>query len=221
MMTSHVKRDKRSLVDFSRISTSTISDVLDKYAIRGIITGFSSVCQGARIVGWALPVREASKYDIKFSQEEFRIGEVLQAAFEGCVLVFDNKGKAISTWGDLASLNAVVKGVRGVIVNGGVRDIERIRRLGFPVFARHYVPTSGKGRIRISSINVPIRIQGVKISPNDIVVADDTGIAVIPATLSRKILTECRNQERLDRMFAIKIRRGSSLSRLWKKYHHI
>jgi len=217
-------RDKRLKVlsrDFERISVSTVSDVLDRLGICGILTGFHSISTGAKIVGTAMTVKELSGNLGEYSFEDFRIGEVIDNAESGDVIILDNGGRNISTWGYLASLAVKLKGVRGVIVHGGVRDIEEIRRLSFPVFAEHIVPISGKGRIKVESINIPIRIQDVKITPGDLVVADGTGIAIIPQGKRLRVLQEAKHLEELERIFASRVKRGISLTELSRKYKHL
>jgi len=207
--------------DFGRISVSAVSDVLDRLGICGILTGFHSISTGAKIVGTAMTVKELLGDLGEYSLEDFRIGEVIDNAESGDVIILDNGGRNISSWGYLASLAAKLKGIRGAIVHGGVRDIEEIRRLNFPVFAEHIVPISGKRRIKVESINIPIRIHDVKITPGDLVVADGTGIAIIPQEESRRVLKEAKHLEELERVFVSRVKRGVSLSELSRKYKHL
>lgn len=207
--------------DYRRIGVSAVSDVLDKRGICGILTGFHSILTGVKILGTAMTVKELSGDLGEYSLEDFRIGEVIDNAESGNVIILDNEGRRISTWGHLASLAAKLKGIRGVIVHGGVRDIEEIRRLNFPVFAEHIVPVSGKTRIKIESINIPIKIQDVEIAPGDLVVADGTGIAIIPQEESLRVLQEAKHLEELERVLSSRTKRGASLSELSRKYKHM
>ena len=206
--------------DFGRISVSIVSDVLDRLGIRGILGGFHSISTGGKIVGTAMTVKELLGDLGEYSLEDFRIGEIIDNAESGDVIILDNGGRNVSSWGYLASLAAKLKGVRGAIVHGGTRDIAEIRKLNFPVFAEHIVPISGKRRTKIESINVPIRIQDVEITPDDLVVADGTGIAIIPQEESRRVLQEAKHLEELERFFVSRVKRGASLSELSRKYKH-
>jgi len=84
-----------------------------------------------------------------------------------------------STWGSLASLSAKLRGIE-VVVNGAVRDIDEIREMTFPVFARAVVPITGKGRIATVSSNSPIEIDSVQIHPMNFEVGDSSGIVIVP-----------------------------------------
>jgi hypothetical protein len=76
----------------------------------------------------------------------------------------------------MASLAAKVKGVAGLVVDGGVRDIDEMVEHRFPVFARHPVATTGRTRLKVNAINIPIEIDGVSVNPGDVIVADSTGV---------------------------------------------
>lgn len=165
------------LESFRKIPTTTISDALDRLNIKGAIIGITPVFHGARIAGPVFTVKEvARKADIA----EFRVTEALDRAKPGNVILFDVEGHCrASTWGGLASFSAKRKGVEGVVVNGAVRDIDEIRNMKFPVFARAAVPITGKGRIATISMNIPITIDDVQIHPEDLIIGDDSGIVVV------------------------------------------
>jgi len=174
------------LEEYRKIPTTTISDALDKLYIRGVIAGLIPIIPQAKTVGPAFTVKEvARKADIS----EFRATEALDQAKSGDVIVFDVGGyTGASTLGGLASLSAKMRGIEGVIVNGAVRDVDEIREIRFPVFARAITPTTGKGRIATISTNTSIEIDGVEIHPKDLVVGDDSGIIIIPRGRVEEVL---------------------------------
>ncbi len=106
-------------------------------------------------------------------------------AVDGCnpddVLVCAAGGSARSgIWGELLSTAARNRGCAGVVVDGAVRDVVRMRQMGFPVYARGAVRYgSGDGQ-RVIAVDVPVVIDGVQFSPGDLVVADDDGVVVVP-----------------------------------------
>ena len=93
----------------------------------------------------------------------------------------------ISTWGGTASYAAHLKGIAGLVVDGAIRDREEICEIGFPAFARHMIPTTGKTRIRVEAIGVPITCSGIRGNPGDVIVADGTGIVCIPAESAAEV----------------------------------
>jgi regulator of RNase E activity RraA len=192
------------LEKYRKIPTTIISDALDVLDIRGVITGLKPIIDDVKIVGPAFTVKEIPK---KTSISEFRVTEALNLAEHGAVMVFDVEGYVeASTWGGLASLSAKNKGIEGVIVNGAVRDVDEIKRVNFPVFARAITPVTGRGRIATLSINTQIEINNVKINPGDLVVGDGNGVVIIPCERVLEVLKiamEIEEKEEKIRMLII------------------
>jgi regulator of RNase E activity RraA len=140
-----------------------------------------------RCVGRAVTVLEMTGPRGAFPATDFKVGDMIDAAGKGDVIVVSNGGAPISTWGGTASYAAHLKGIAGLVVDGGIRDREEICELAFPAFARHMIPTTGKTRIRVESIGEAISCSGIRVNPGDIIVADGTGIVCIPAEASDKI----------------------------------
>ena len=97
------------------------------------------------------------------------------------VLVCAAGGSARSgVWGELLSTAARNRGCVGVIVDGAVRDVTRMRQMRFPVFARGTVIYDSKDRQRVIDVDVPVAVDGVIFEPGALVVADDDGVVVVP-----------------------------------------
>lgn len=89
--------------------------------------------------------------------------------------------------GEVMARAALAKGVTGVVVDGAVRDIGGIRKLGLPVFARAINPRVGTNR-RIGLTNSTISCGGIVVSPGDYIAADDEGIVMVPAKDAEKVI---------------------------------
>ena len=135
---------------------------------------------GMRLVGRALTVQEITGPYGSFSTEDFKVGHMIETAAANEVIVVSNNGEPVSTWGGMASYSAKLKGIAGLVVDGGIRDREEIIKFKFPAFSRHMVPTPGKTRIKVLSIGEPIVCAGAKVRTGDIIVADGTGVLCIP-----------------------------------------
>jgi len=83
-------------------------------------------------------------------------------------------------WGELLSTAARNRGCVGVIVDGAVRDVARMRQMSFPAFARGAIVYDSKDRQRVIDLDVPVMIDGVTFAPGDLVIADADGVAVVP-----------------------------------------
>jgi len=213
-----LERPPKELIEgFRDIPTSTISDVLDKTGINGIINGLRPLVSGVRIAGAAFTIRAIVGERGSYSRSDFPVGEVIGLIETGDVLVCDLGGQPVSTMGGLGSLAMKLRGVAGMVVDGGARDAEQIIRISFPAYLRHVCATSGKTRIKWLAMNVPIEVGSVRVCPGDIVVADDTSVAVVPADKAREILEQCQRLEKFEAQFEEELRKGGTFLEISRK----
>lgn len=98
------------------------------------------------------------------------------------------------SFGDVMSSCAQAKGIAGLIIDSGVRDVAVIRQMGFPIFSKS-VCMKGTVKESLGPINVPITIGGVLVNPGDLIVADDDGVVVVPAAEIDDIAVACKARE--------------------------
>jgi regulator of RNase E activity RraA len=169
------------------LNTPTLANALDDLGFPGVMSGIHAVGAGLRCVGRAVTARETTGPKGSFPVEDFRVGDIIEAAGRGEVIVIDNGGHAVSTWGGMASYAAKRKGITGLVIDGACRDREEIVEFGFPAFSRHVVATPGKTRIRVEAIGGTVICGGVRVRPGDVVVADGSGVVVIPAEAAAEV----------------------------------
>ncbi|HSR12458.1 MAG TPA: RraA family protein [Thermodesulfobacteriota bacterium] len=212
---------KKLIEGFRGLATSTIGNVLDDLKISGVIQNIKPVCAGFRFAGSALTVKEVTGVLGTYTNADFKLGQVIDSGQEGDVIVIDNGGQQVSTWGGIAAFAAKVRGVNGLVVDGGVRDLDEIREFDFPVFSRYVVPTSGKGRVKILSMNTPVKIDGVLVRPGDIVVGDGTGIVCVPIEVAEEVMNAATQFDQQDKQAMEEIRRGMGFTEALRKYAKI
>lgn len=202
---------------FRSTGTSMLSDLLDQMGLKRIISGLKPVKDGMALVGPAVTVKEISGCFGTYESNDLSVGNLIDNAKPGDVLIFDNGGKEISTWGGLASLAAKIKGLEGIVIDGGCRDADQIAEIGLPVFSRHVTPKTGKTRVKILQVNCSIQCSGVRVCPNDIVVADRTGIIVVPKEKADEILRKAKLAEKKEVLFVKELKKGRTFSEIAKQ----
>lgn len=91
-------------------------------------------------------------------------------------------------WGELLSTAARNKGCVGVIVDGAVRDVDKMREMQFPAYAAGTSPYDSRDRQLVRQFDVPVKIDGVTFHPRDLVIADNDGIVVVPAAVEQEAI---------------------------------
>ncbi len=222
MQIGDIRRPPVELVEgFKELATSTIANALEDLEIDGVLPEIKVVAPGLRCAGPAVTIRETTGARGTFPPEDFRIGHMIDAAAAGDVIVVDNAGHRVSTWGGMASYAASLKGVAGLLVDGAVRDLEEIVEFRFPIFARHLTPTTGKTRLRVEAINTPISVDGVVVNPGDIIVGDGTGVVRVPADKAAETLALAQAFDRDDRQAMEEMREGLSFTQALAKFAKI
>lgn len=185
-----------------KVSTSNVSDAQHH---KGSIKGLRPVVDmGVKIAGPALTVST-------INGDWAKTVEAIDRADPGDVLVIDAQGGEIAVWGELASNSCKVKGLAGVVIDGATRDVQEIRAIGFPVWARHFVPDAGEPKGH-GEIGVEVLVGGQTVRTGDWIVGDESGLVVIEQERLLEIANRALNVLEMENRLREEIRRGSTLS---------
>ncbi len=193
----------------AKLDTCAVSDALDSLNLKGATWGVRPQWLCPKIAGRAVTMK------IKpagLQQPTQHLGTApIEAAQPGDVIVIDNGGKLeFSCWGGLLALSAKLKGVSGVVIDGASRDIDEARDLEFPVYARGVVPMTARGRVIQESYNQEIQFAGVQCHPGDLVLADGSGVIIIPKEKENEVVTAAEAIYAKEQEMAAGIRKGYS-----------
>jgi 3-hexulose-6-phosphate synthase/6-phospho-3-hexuloisomerase len=195
-----------------QVSAPNITDAMHR---KGAMSGILSICGNVTMVGKAVTVQTVAG-------DWAKPVEAIDIAGKNEVIVINNDGAThIAPWGELATLSCLKKGISGVVIDGAVRDVDDIRAMKFPLFAKAIVPNAGEPK-GFGEINAEIQCGGQSVCPGDWIVGDESGVVVIPSVrayeIARRALEVRKNEERIRE----EIRRGSTLSQVselikWEK----
>jgi regulator of RNase E activity RraA len=197
---SEIARPAPKLISaFAKIPAANISDAAGN--LNTMDSRIQALVQGARICGPACTVST-------------RVGDFLSilqglhAAKPGDVLVVGSQGSPdVAVFGEITSTEAKMKGLAGLVTDARVRDIEGIRKIGFPVFAHGTSPRVA-GRGSLGEVNVPTNCGGVVVEPGDIIVGDADGVVVVPRLKAAEILRLSHDIVRFEEALVSKVRAG-------------
>ena len=204
------------------IATSTFANAFDECGLfHNVMEGICAAAPGMALCGPAVTVKLSVGAPGTYTSADFAVGSMIDAAGRGDVIVIDGGGCRYSTWGGMASFAAKFKGVAGIVVDGSARDLEEMVEFGFDVFTRHMVPTTGRTRLKVEAINIPVAVGGVLVSPGDIVVADGTGVVSIPNAQTDQVVGFAEKCQRDDNAAMQDMKNGLSFSEAMAKYRNI
>jgi 4-hydroxy-4-methyl-2-oxoglutarate aldolase len=155
----------------SGMQTALLHEAMGKCG--NLASDIKPVYPGAGFAGTALTVKS-------FPGDNLMLHQAIAIARPGDVLVVSVDGfTEAGHWGEIAAEAAMQKGIVGLVIDGGIRDVEPISRLGFPVFARG-ICIKGTTKKHAGLLNNPLVIGGQLVNPGDIVVGDTDGVVVVP-----------------------------------------
>lgn len=128
----------------------------------------------------------------------------------GDVLVIEASTTRAAVWGELTTRQAIAGGLEGIVTSGNVRDVDEVDQLGFPTFARA-VSQSGAVKETPGSVNVPVVVGGVSVSPGDIVIGDGDGVTIVPQEDAQSTLTAARELLEREEELRDRLEHGETL----------
>ncbi len=196
---------------FLKVSTPNLSDAMHR---GGALPQILPISPGMRMAGKAVTART---YPGDWAKPVLAI----EQAQEGDVIVIDACGQAPAVWGELATESCLQRKLGGVVIFGAIRDVDAIRKLGFPAFASLMSPNAGEPH-GLGQLQVTVMMNGVAVSPGDWIVGDDSGVVVVPAARAVEIANRAMDVFERENRLRKEIRAASSLARVmellrWEK----
>jgi len=182
--------DPAAMIDaYRHVEVASVSDAIEQllHQKRFMSHRMQSIFP-TKFAGTALTVKLVKEEN----QDPDALSGMLQAidiGGPGSVYVMQvEDGADTAGMGGLMGTAMFARGFAGAVIDGGVRDLPQLKRIGFPVYALGPVPSTAVGHYRFAGMNIPVKCDGIDVSPQDIIVADMDGVVVVPRAKAAEIL---------------------------------
>jgi regulator of RNase E activity RraA len=212
---------KEIMDTFAKASTGNVADAVDEATgLRGFMARDMKPVFKAKVIGPAVTVhlRRALRND-KHDWPNVQI-QTLDEAPPGSVMVeVLEDGLDTAGVGNLMATTAKVRGLAGMVIDGGARDIEELEEIGFPVWSRSQTPATSVGRYVSVAKNIPVTCAGVLVRPGDWIVADRTGVVVVPTEALPRVLELLRLYDDKETKMVPLIKETKSMGKALEKFN--
>src|SRR5256884_3090732 len=215
-----VAKDQALIDAYRHVEVASVSDALEQlFGRRQYMSHRMQPIFPAKFAGFALTVR--------LQKDE---GNNDPAALNGMLAAID-QGAANSVWvmvvedgADIAGMGGLMgtamwsRGYAGAVIDGGVRDVGHLRKIGFPVYALGMVPSTSVNHYRFAGANIPVVCDGVRVEAADIVVADNDGVVVVPRARAEQVLALAQEMDFKEHSMYPYIEKYKSIEEAVKKF---
>ena len=199
---------------------AVVSDALDSLGLRNQsprveLRPYSS---GNLLVGRCKTTLWADMYHKDPRPYELELQAVDSCQAEEVIIAAAQGSLHSALWGELLSTASRNTGCIGAVVDGAVRDVAQITKMGFPVFARGTSVYDSQDRQRVIDVNIPVEIAGVKFCPGDLIFADVDGVVVVPQQIEQEAIRRAWDKVHAENRTRDVIRNGMKATEAYEKF---
>ena len=208
------------IAQFRHVEVASVSDALEQITGKKMyMTHRMQPIFTAKFAGFARTVQLKKDEGNKDPEALTGMLEAIdQGSTDSVYVMTVEDGEDIAGMGGLMGTAMSARGYAGAVIDGGVRDVAYLRKIGFPVFATGIVPSTSVHHYRFGGAQIPLVCNGIPVNPGDIVVADSDGVAVVPKAQAQAVLTLAEQMDYKEHSMYAVIEQMKSIVAAVKKF---
>jgi regulator of RNase E activity RraA len=219
-ITAAAQADQALLADFRHVEVASVSDALEQ--LTGKRMYMSHRMQALFTTKFAGLARTVLLKKDEGNTDPNALSGMLEAIDQGSIdsvyVMVVEDGADIAGMGGLMGTAMAARGYSGAVIDGGVRDVAYLRKIGFPVYATGIVPSTSVHHYRFGGSQIAVNCDGVTVNPGDIVAADSDGVVVVPRASAQEVLKLAQQMDYKEHSMYAVIEQMKSIVEAVKKF---
>jgi regulator of RNase E activity RraA len=212
--------DDLALLDaYRHVEVASVSDALEKLSGHKMYMSHRMrPIFGSKFAGFALTVQLKKDPNNDPRALDGMLAAIDQGGADSVYVMAVEDGVDIAGMGGLMGTAMFARGFSGAVIDGGVRDVAYLTKIGFPVYALGIVPSTSVSHYRFAGANIPVICDGVAVNAGDIIVADADGVTVVPRAQAPQVLSLAQEMDFKEHSMYADIEKLKSLQEAVKKF---
>lgn len=216
---SPAQEDASLLEGYRHVEVASVSDALEQIAGRRMyLSHRMRPIFPTRFAGFALTVSLKKEANHDPDALKGMLAAIDQGTPNSVYVMVVEDGADIAGMGGLMGTAMSARNFSGAVIDGGVRDVAYLQKIGFPVYALGIVPSTSIGHYRFAGANIRVVCDGVEVNPTDIIVADPDGVVVVPRAAAAKVLALAQEMDFKEHSMYAVIEKLKSIEEAVKKF---